>query len=664
MKYVLALTAALLLGVLPHPSAPLAGASSGSTLDRPADPVVITGAAVPTLTGIAPDELVAFHYEGGWQQIPVQVDERATQSFNAIYNQSGSFFGGYSELAYSDPATFSGADPNSLLDNDDEIAFMAKDAGGTPPSFSEPTGVVPGSGIELIISDPLNPTETGWVYLFRQDGTLDPAAGQHYVSYSFDLLSGPYLTTYTTADGPNPENSSVSSPYYARHFGDRWLDDELHVTAGAATGVDILDRHKALFAPGNCVRSEDTFDNGDPSGFPGEGAFIVNKSGPVRAIRAWVGANSGPRTQREEVFYERRQDVRTFLRVHAIPSVMDFFDYSSAASGMTYYNDFNTSGVPINGVNDAPTLGPITWELVTGPQGSVTLAYSLSTDIPGLAYTSYYLDDSTPAVTQCTGDSAAYGSSGAYVNQGLPCTDPNPAICSGARFLNTVRTIYYDPPGVTAATAQMLRDDANAPLAVSFQPWVTTDADGDGVFDAADNCPSIVNPAQSDTDGDALGDDCEIGIYGTDPGVTDSDGDGCADGREARVLTFAPNQGGDRNPRPDGVGEWDYFDVPTPSGPTLGADGKPVVASTSVRNRAVSLADVSAILSYVGRTASNPAYSADNNNDGLSDGQQMDRTPSTTPGKLWRSGPPNGAVTLSDASVALAQVGHLCAPPP
>ena len=88
--------------------------------------------------------------------------------------------------------------------------------------------------------------------------------------------------------------------------------------------MDILDRAKATLGPGVCGRSEDTFDDA-------EGAFIANKSGPVRAIRSYIGANSGPLTQREHIFYEQREDVRTFLRVHAVPGPWDFFDYSSAA---------------------------------------------------------------------------------------------------------------------------------------------------------------------------------------------------------------------------------------------------------------------------------------------------------------------------------------------
>ena len=48
---------------------------------------------------------------------------------------------------------------------------------------------------------------------------------------------------------------------------------------------------------------------------------------------------------------------------------MDFFDYSPAANGMTYRNNLNPSGVPINGIPDSPVAGAPTWEQVTGAPG-------------------------------------------------------------------------------------------------------------------------------------------------------------------------------------------------------------------------------------------------------------------------------------------------------
>ena len=47
--------------------------SQSSTLDRDRDPVVLTGAELPSLLGLAPSAVVAFRYQGGWVQIPVQV---------------------------------------------------------------------------------------------------------------------------------------------------------------------------------------------------------------------------------------------------------------------------------------------------------------------------------------------------------------------------------------------------------------------------------------------------------------------------------------------------------------------------------------------------------------------------------------------------------------
>ena len=451
---------------------------AASPLNRPYDPVVLLGQDLPTLAGVGPADIVAFRYDGGWQQVPVQVDERAAVDLGDIYNvacPAGSAAGqaytppcDVTELVYTDAGTFTGPDPDPTLDTNDEIALMARDAGVQAPAVTAlPGGVVPGTGVQVTINDALD-ASTGYVYLFRGNSSLDPGAGQQYVSYAFDLLSGSYLATYNTLNGPNPEDSGVTTPYYTHHFSDRWISDALTIKAGASTGADILDRHKNLFSPSACVRSENTFSDG-------EGAFIANKSGPVRAIRSYLGANSGPLTQRDHIFYEQRQDIRTYLRVHAIPGVMDFFDYSPAASGMTYYDSLNTSGVTIDGNPDAVATGAIAWELVTGAQGSLVIAAALTTNIPGFAFTSYYLDDTTPPDTQCTGDTFAYGASGVWVNQAIPCTDPSMNCTS---YLQAQRTLYYGAPGATVSDAQGLSDDAAVPLTYTIAPYQPSPAVG------------------------------------------------------------------------------------------------------------------------------------------------------------------------------------------
>ena len=313
---------------------------SGCAFQRPEDPIVLKGSETPRLVGAAPGKVLAFRYlNGRWDQVPVQVDERALIDLGTVYNESAN---GVKLMTYTDPNTFAGADPDPTIDANDEIVLMGIDGGSQAAPGSNPPGVVAGSGEEIRFHDPVgDPTDT-FAYLYRQTGNLDQSAGRPYVDYDFNLLSGNYKSTYRLQDGPNPEDSTVRTNFYTRHFSDRWADDGLKIIAPGASGVDILDRHKNLFAPGNCGRSEDTFDDA-------EGAFIVNKSGPVRAIRSYIGANSGPLTARQHIFYDRREDITTTLRVHAIPGVMDFFDYSPAANGMTYRSDVDPRGATIDG---------------------------------------------------------------------------------------------------------------------------------------------------------------------------------------------------------------------------------------------------------------------------------------------------------------------------
>ncbi len=59
---------------------------NSAPLSRPADPVILKGEDLPAFNGTAPDSLVGFRYEGGWTQIPVQVDERDERSYGEIYD--------------------------------------------------------------------------------------------------------------------------------------------------------------------------------------------------------------------------------------------------------------------------------------------------------------------------------------------------------------------------------------------------------------------------------------------------------------------------------------------------------------------------------------------------------------------------------------------------
>ena len=442
----LALAVAVIVPAAAGGSVAASAAATTVAQSRAYDPVVVGGAAVPALLGVPVGDIVAFRWANAWAQVPVQVDQRKVVELNTVYGQPANTSNRVNVVVYADPNTYTGAG-SGVLGTLDEIAFMARDTGAQlPPAFSEPASVVHNSGARVKVVDPLTGASS-FVFLFRRAGTtLSPGAGRHYVNYTFRLLSGAYKTTYHFTTGPNPENSTVSSPFYSRHFGDRWLDDKIVINAGTSTRVDILDRHKALFAPGNCGRSEDTFDSA-------EGAFIANINGPVRAIRSYMGANSGPYTVRTHLFYERREDVITDLRVHPIPGIMNYWDYSPAASGMRYTNDLNTTGVVVDGTPDTVNAGTPQWEKIDGAQGSLTHVNRLFTSISGITGTNYYADDSTVPnpVTQCTGDQYSYGSSGSWINTAIAGTDPHLGYTDG---FHGVETLFYEAPGQTVATAQ------------------------------------------------------------------------------------------------------------------------------------------------------------------------------------------------------------------
>jgi hypothetical protein len=382
----------------------------------------------------------------------VQVDERRVVDWgsqppnNTTAGVTGTVYGtaatGRTALQYTDPNTFVGPDTNPAFDADDELVFMVEDAGGRQRAGEEdePPGVVPGSGVRVQIDDPLGTDRQGWVYLFVSDGSLDPSAGRDYVDYDFNLTSGDYKTTYRRADGPNPETSTVTTDNYRIAYTDRWYETSWRIDAGNATGVDILDGNRNMFAIGFCGRSNFTFADA-------EGAFIANIDGPVRGIRSYIGANSGPLTQRTHLMYRSGEEITTDLRVHAIPSVMDFVDFSAAAVGMTYRSSTAPGGVTIDGIPDAVGTDIADWEAVTGAQGTVFMAVRQQTSIANFdaGVDWFYRDLQNPADDQCWGDANAYGQAGASVVASIPNTDPRTL---PFQTLSTRRYLQFgEPPG-------------------------------------------------------------------------------------------------------------------------------------------------------------------------------------------------------------------------
>jgi hypothetical protein len=431
-----------------------------TTLNRPMDPVVLTGSNVSSLIGADVDEIVGFRYQAGWQQIPIQIDERDLVDLDKPYNGQGtSGPTGIYVMQYNDPGTFTGADTNPQFDGDDELVFMAFDAGSKAPGH-EPAGVISGSGLELQIADPLD-TGVGYVYLFLTNGSLDPGAGQQYVSYVFNVIGcSNYLSCYDIGGG-NPEDSTVTTSSYSHHFSEMWVNDTMQITIDASTGTDFLDRQRIALYPNSGSRNEDTFSES-------RGCFVVSRSGPIRAIRGFMGSNSGIYNQMDLIFYAQRWDWTLYHRVHEMYSAWGAYDYNHQAIGMRYHSNVHPDGVTIDGIPDSISTAPSDWDMVTGSHGTQIVSHvDLIHDIPTLSVAKYYDDQDPPSETQQTGDNYTFGVNGTWLT-GIPNTDPT---IDPSNNLTVRDVVYYDGPNKTVSDAQTAYQNATTDLSVAVSPY-------------------------------------------------------------------------------------------------------------------------------------------------------------------------------------------------
>jgi hypothetical protein len=178
----------------------LLGAASTQTLTRDLEPVIFAGTTISRLIGTPVDELWVYAYSGGaWTQIPAQVDEvTAAGSYVAI--------------------------EDSLLDENDEIVFMAKDLGDQMASTLLFTGSLSiGRGwYEIEVTNPVSPAQKGWAYLVHSRVLTRTFAGD-YVDF-------------------DPATHRINGETFSLGFAtpNPWAN---YLTLGTG-GVDILDRTK------------------------------------------------------------------------------------------------------------------------------------------------------------------------------------------------------------------------------------------------------------------------------------------------------------------------------------------------------------------------------------------------------------------------------------
>ena len=420
-----------------------AGAEGPVAVARQAEPVVLLGAQIPmwsrlaaqgvanpypsgaldetrdahngTLTvppdartGAPVNQIAAYRYETGrWSEIPVQVDER----FPFFLANGRSDFGIYSgtdyELTYAwddenwmktagqceteyPPGKAPVPDPATGLDDDDEIVFMASDAGDRAPDGASGP---PGTGAarqQVTVADPLNPADVGFVYLFLKPEGSTFTRNDGYVRYRRDENADDFIDRASFADG-DPEKLGSSNTGYGPNMGGtvcdpdgtirtstdrfprdgvtvtsdryrwvasgRWMVREMHVAKPGQPGVygpDLIDRWKGRAfqqSPDSSI-SVVGFED-EQVNWEANAALLGERTGPVRAIRETWGADSGTNVTKTETFYRDAVVYRYHLRVHPIPpdGIYTAWDYNKGVA-VKYYNALKPEGVDIDGLND------------------------------------------------------------------------------------------------------------------------------------------------------------------------------------------------------------------------------------------------------------------------------------------------------------------------
>jgi hypothetical protein len=116
---------------------------------------------------------------------------------------------------------------------------------------------------------------------------------------------------------------------------------------------------------------------------------------------------------------------------------------------------------------------------------------------------------------------APHAFDGSHCNDAIEdtmCYSNSPRVSTGQRglFFDYRNDDYWDPPAGpplpwwTVTLNRFLCPDASCNVVPGAdEPGAGGDSDGDGVADAADDCPLVANPDQTDSYGDSRGDACE-----------------------------------------------------------------------------------------------------------------------------------------------------------
>lgn len=351
-------------------------ATAAAAFTRADEPVIVSGDSLVQLLGFPIDELGAFALNSGiWTPIPFQVDE---------VNITGTYV----------------IEEDGLLDENDELVFVAGDMGefASPHEWIDNLGSWLYPRVRVEVTDPLNPGETGWVYIYRSS-TL-PQSNVHYINWDED-------TETLSAD-------AYTAVFDQQNF--LGLADLMIGNSG-----DILDRQKVRVdaTPLGVITENDLAMLLSQLELPS--ALVIAALGPVRAATGNAALGIG------FAFYPSRFDLDvTFplsdtmidnggvvvpLQFQSAFTSLDLLNPTQTGMApATYYDPNVPAGVAIDGAVDSVPVSPWhNYSVVSGQIG--TIVDVMEVDRGQGHIRNYYIDDSTPDAAD-TGDGVSYGNAG------------------------------------------------------------------------------------------------------------------------------------------------------------------------------------------------------------------------------------------------------------
>ncbi|MFA6450700.1 MAG: hypothetical protein WCX65_14600 [bacterium] len=344
-RYFIVLTAAI-FAITIFGMAAMSSPIAKKNLKRKSDPVIIAGQKIEPMTGVSPEKIrmYAAGSNGVLKPIPYQIDER---------DENGDLIFPFGPKK--------SKDSNPDFDANDELVFMAKDAGARVARKAWPKDALKGAGIE--IEDPLDGSRA-WAYAFAFDSP--PARSDVvYASISKDSMkiTTPNFSTQFCKEAPIAFCAIALTP------------------AGGGDGQNYIDRLKVRVSVtpkliNVCIeKSENDFAS----------ELIAYINGPVRVIRRTnnkmmlFGRIPSPGSIVDNVYY---YDQFIFPTVIDVPFDMATFlremkfrvttDHNRRAIGKRFVNSNNPKGVAIDGKMSPEeknlNLDPYKWMIIHGTE--------------------------------------------------------------------------------------------------------------------------------------------------------------------------------------------------------------------------------------------------------------------------------------------------------